>query len=196
MQNKKNLIISAVGLLITMGIVSFVSANQFDNKFKKQKFSPEKQEQRQEVKLAIENNDYEAWQKTKGTCPFAEKITEENFDKFAEMHNLKKDNKFDEAKIIAEELGIKKEKHFNKKGSFCKNSEQKEAIKEAIENNDYATWKELDVKCPFADKITVDNFSKFAEMHNLKKDGKFDEAKIIAEELGIERFGKNRKFEK
>ncbi|NQU99131.1 MAG: hypothetical protein HQ538_00170, partial [Parcubacteria group bacterium] len=62
---------------------------------------------------------------------------------------------------------------------------------EAIESGDYNAFTEAIKDSPmqdkFGDKITEENFSKFVEMHNLKQDGKYDEAKVIADELGFER---------
>lgn len=60
-----------------------------------------------------------------------------------------------------------------------------EAIIQAIENNDYETWKNLMGDSPVADKITADNFSQLVESYNLMKEGKFDEARAMRQDLGI-----------
>jgi len=65
------------------------------------------------------------------------------------------------------------------------NSEQHEAIKEAIENNNYEAWQELMAGKPMAEKITEENFAKLVEAHNLILDGKYEEARAIKKELGI-----------
>lgn len=73
------------------------------------------EEHRQKVEQAIENNDYQAWKQAVTEHglkdPMSEKITEENFPKFVEMHKHMK-----EAEKIAEELGIPAGRHFIVKG--------------------------------------------------------------------------------
>jgi len=67
-----------------------------------------------------------------------------------------------------------------------------EQINAAIQNNDYETWKSLVAGMPNAakmsEKITADNFSKFAEAHQLMNEAhaKMEEARIIMNELGME----------
>jgi len=56
---------------------------------------------------AFQNNDYEAWVNLmEGKGRVKDIITEENFDKFVEMHNLKLAGDIEGAKAIAEELGL------------------------------------------------------------------------------------------
>ena len=65
------------------------------------------------------------------------------------------------------------------------------AIQEAIKNNDYEAWKNLKTEQMNAkmnwmfSKVTSDNFPKFAEMNELLKQGKYEEANKIREELGL-----------
>ena len=67
--------------------------------------------------------------------------------------------------------------------------EMHEQMEQAIENNDYEAWKNIiDSRPRISDAITEENFSKFAEMHNLMQDGKFDEAQAIRDELGFAGF--------
>lgn len=60
----------------------------------------------EDVVTALQNNDYNAWKEAMGDHPMAEKITEENFEQFAEMHKLMQEGKTDEANQIREELGF------------------------------------------------------------------------------------------
>lgn len=67
-----------------------------------------------------------------------------------------------------------------------------EAIKTAIENGDYDTWKGLmqekinnSPMVQTMNMIDADNFAKFTEMHNLMQEGKIDEANQIRQELGL-----------
>lgn len=60
-----------------------------------------------------------------------------------------------------------------------------EAVVAALEAGDYNAWVEaVGEDSPILEKITVDNFSRFVEVHNLRA-----EAKTIMEELGIEKEG-------
>lgn len=57
------------------------------------------------------------------------------------------------------------------------------AIDSAIEINDYDAWaKAIGENAPILEKINKDNFSKFAEAHNL-----MNQARDIMKELGVER---------
>lgn len=64
--------------------------------------------------------------------------------------------------------------------------ERHEAMTDAFESNDYASWKELmGNKGRVTQLINEENFSLFAEAHKLALEGKTDEAKAIREELGL-----------
>lgn len=63
--------------------------------------------------------------------------------------------------------------------------EEHEAIEKAIEENDYNAWKELVGEKGIANKITEENFAKFAEAHRLMEEGKTEEANAIRAELGL-----------
>ena len=60
----------------------------------------------EDARLAIQNNDYSAWKEAIGEHPLAETITEENFPKLVEAHNLMQAGNFEEAKEIREALGV------------------------------------------------------------------------------------------
>src|SRR3989339_1739244 len=69
--------------------------------------------------------------------------------------------------------------------------ETQQAIEQAIENSDYATWAELVGNKPIAEKITAENFDQLQAMHQLRQQAreKMQAADEIAKELGIERRG-------
>lgn len=150
--------------------------------------SPEK---RAEFKEAIDNNDYDAFANAVGEdSKFGESITEENFSQFVEAKNLIEEGNKEDAKVIFEELGIKKGFHRGYKKSFH-DPEKHEAINEAIENNDYNAWVEAKGGLgKFEDSINEENFSQYAEAINLKKAGDYEGAKLIFENLGITKSGK------
>ncbi|OGV10303.1 MAG: hypothetical protein A2237_01545 [Stygiobacter sp. RIFOXYA2_FULL_38_8] len=80
---------------------------------------------------------------------------------------------------------------FNKKMNF--NPEQRaefqanlEAMKTAMANNDYQAWQELNQDSKMAEVIDSQaKFDQMIRMYNLMKEGKFEEASQIAEELGL-----------
>ena len=66
------------------------------------------------------------------------------------------------------------------------NPENRDQIFSAIESGDYQTWKNLmGDRGKITEVINESNFAKFAEMHQLMKDGKMEEAKKIGDELGL-----------
>lgn len=64
-------------------------------------------------------------------------------------------------------------------------AETKTKVDAAIKNRDYNAWKAAVGDAPIANQVTADNFSKFAEAHELREAGKNEEAKAIMDELGI-----------
>ena len=60
-----------------------------------------------------------------------------------------------------------------------------QAMRQAINDNDYAAWAKIMAGKPMADKINQNNFSQFVQMHQLITQGKFDEANKIRTKLGI-----------
>jgi hypothetical protein len=65
--------------------------------------------------------------------------------------------------------------------------EQRQAIHDALENEDYEAFKVAIEDSPLFGVIdTEDDFKKFVEAHVLKEEGKWDEAKVILDELGVE----------
>ncbi len=70
-------------------------------------------------------------------------------------------------------------------GPNC-NSETRSAVKLALENNDFQSWKNLiSENNRVTQFVTEENFSKFSEMHKLMSSGNFEKAKEIRTELGL-----------
>lgn len=64
--------------------------------------------------------------------------------------------------------------------------ERHESMTKAFETKDYKAWKELmNDRGRVTQVINADNFARFAEAHNLAKEGKLEEAKAIRAELGL-----------
>ncbi len=66
-----------------------------------------------------------------------------------------------------------------------------EAVRTAVENNDYNAWVKAIADRPIADVITEDNFSQLVEAHTLRDAGDMEGAREIMEELGIDKHQKH-----
>lgn len=65
-------------------------------------------------------------------------------------------------------------------------AERHEAMEKAFENKDYTAWVNLmQNRGRVSQVINKDNFSKFAEAHELAEQGKIAEAQKIRQELGL-----------
>ena len=197
MNKKYYIAVASMALIITTaGTSIIVSASEIDS----DKFEGKKMHKfeinHDEVKAAVEAGDYATFASLVVDTPLAKNVTEENFDKFVEAHTLMQAGDFEGAKAIREELGFKTKP----RGQFKheRNAENKEIVFEAIETGDYSAWKEAVGDRPIAEKITEENFSQLAEMHNLIQNGDKEGAKAIAEELDIHKkkgkFGKQGKM--
>ncbi|MEY3783774.1 MAG: hypothetical protein RLZZ230_96 [Candidatus Parcubacteria bacterium] len=66
-------------------------------------------------------------------------------------------------------------------------SEAKNAINEALKNNDYEAFKLAIADSPLADIITSpEDFKQFKEAHDLRQSGEIEQAEEIMDELGVE----------
>jgi len=69
--------------------------------------------------------------------------------------------------------------------------EEHQAVEEAIANNDYEAWlAAVGEENKLIEIITEENFPLLVEIYNLKQEGKYEEAREIWQELGIEKAGK------
>lgn len=189
MTSKQLIVIAGAGIL-GFGIGATALTTQAHNVDGKGMMS----EKRQALETALANKDYTAFKNVVGDGPLGEKITEENFEKFITLHQLKKDGNIDEAKKMAGELGLptKKMGHMSPVSK-----EQHAAVEEALEKQDYPAFQAAVSDGPLSKKITEENFAKFAQMHAFMKAGKFDEAKALAKELGLPRkhFGHHKRMD-
>ena len=65
--------------------------------------------------------------------------------------------------------------------------ENRDAMLQALEAGDYSAFKIAVAGTPLADVIdTEEDFKQFAKAHSLKQEGKWNEAKVILDELGVE----------
>jgi len=92
--------VAVLSLLITAG-TSFAYSGPGN--------APEEiQQKHEEMKTIFDNGDFDAWKADMETKAndILDSITEENFDKIVEIHNLKQAGEFEAAKSLAEELDM------------------------------------------------------------------------------------------
>ena len=111
--NNKNFIRNLALFAVIAGVVGISAvgaANPWENGEKKGWDNGERQEQRVEhreaMQAVLEAGDYQAFLELVGDKPISEIITENNFARFIEMHELMETGDREGAKAIAEELGL------------------------------------------------------------------------------------------
>ena len=187
-KNKFYLLTGFFGLLITtLTVSSLVSASDGSGKHFGMRFDSA---QHQAVEQAIENNDFDAWNNLMSDKKMTDVITEENFSQLVTIHQLMEDGDFEAAEALREELGLP---GMHKRG-FKMDPAHHEAMQAAISNNDYDAWLGLIGDKNITEYVNADNFDQFVAMHNFMKNDQFEEAKAIAEELGLPERGKHKKF--
>ncbi len=134
---------------------------------------------------ALQNNDYESW-KQAIQSEVSDLTSQEKFEQLQQVEQLRQDGKYEEAANLAQELGLP--------GRHGQGSADKEAMRTAIENNDFNAWKtamesRISEKqgrlSELSGKLNEDTFNKMVQAHQLRQDGKYDEAKTIMEGLGM-----------
>lgn len=113
------------------------------------------------VKEAIDNEDYDGWK-----TAMIEGLTEEHFQEVVQHR---------------QQMG-------NRHGNREEIQESRSQIREAIENEDYPTWKTIIEAMPeHPQKIeaTEENFQKVLEVHALMTSGDREGADDLREELGL-----------
>jgi len=192
--NKTNILAAAIGVIATTAIVAATSyayqggLSTNNNTQNMGRFNSNQQA----IMDAVENKDYDTWKNLmeEKNNRMAQFITEDNFNKMVEMHEAMQTGDTEKADALREELdmpAIGMGMHGGRGEGFGKNFslQNHEDIIKAIENNDYDTWKNLMGDNPITEKINADNFSRLVDSYNLMKDGKFDEAQTIRQELGV-----------
>lgn len=101
-------ILTAFALALGTGTLFATTSNVFayrgDPNIQGPNYSQERHEQ---MEQAFEKNDYNAWKalvQTRGRV--TQVINEQNFNRFAEMHELREEGKIEEANQIRQELGL------------------------------------------------------------------------------------------
>ncbi|MCA9356324.1 hypothetical protein KC852_02270 [Candidatus Nomurabacteria bacterium] len=115
--------------------------------------------------------------------PQAKNLTDEEKSQLEELHTLVEEGNFEEADKLREELGLPTREEMQARHEEMRANH--EAIKEAIENNDYESFKDLTKDAPFAENVNEEFFAKMVEMHELRQSGDYEAADLIRQELGL-----------
>jgi hypothetical protein len=144
-----------------------------------------------EVQASIDSGDYSAWvQALQGHENLPFDLTEEVFLAFEEAHSLMEKGDREGAAEILEAAGINFPPHtrygFGKgqvmnKGIGHGGSNQ--AVKEAIDNNDYNAWLEAISDTPMKNIANQEIFNKMVAIHDARKAGDREKAKELHREL-------------
>jgi len=67
-------------------------------------------ETREKMWQALETGDYESWKNLKSDRPFVQGLSQEDFEKLVEVHNLRQEGNFEKASKIKDSLGMSKER--------------------------------------------------------------------------------------
>lgn len=116
-------------------------------------------------------------------------LTDEQKDAIIEAHELRQSGDFDSARDVLQKAGVKDRFLGNGMGGNGIMHEKREAIRDAIEANDYDAYVEATKDTLFEQTMTKDMFATLVKAHELRQDGKFEEAEDLLDEVGIERPG-------
>lgn len=118
---------------------------------------------------------------------FFQNLSEEDQAVVEQARELREAGNHDEAKSLLEEAGIQPP-HRSQKGERGEgNSEQREAVKAAIQAGDFAAFQEVAGETRFGGQITEENFGTLGQIHELREAGDREGARALAEEMGLER---------
>lgn len=114
------------------------------------------------------------------------KLTDEQKQTLQQARDLRKEGKNDEAKALLEQSGLPKPPllgRFRHPFQNPPNQENRQAVHEAVMNNDYAKFEELTKDTPFGAKIDEASFAKLAQAEQLRTSGDQEGARNIMKEL-------------
>ena len=190
---KKILPVGLATLLIALvSVAATTSAYQGDPDKQGPSFTPERHEA---MTKAFEGKDFSAWSALKNKEARSnrtnDRINPDNFEKFAEVRQLMEAGKTEEAKALRAELGLSEAPGVSRGSRDVnrKRPENREEFRAAIENKDFNAWSAIisqnDQSSRILDHINAENFDKLIEMHELRIDGKTEEATALRAELGL-----------
>lgn len=178
MKPKKLLIGTGVAAVLITSGAGVASAAELDTGERQMRFRPAirhelSQADKEAIKSALENNDYNAFIAAHGEdSRIAEKMTEERFATLVE--------KFENGEFPGKRHRLRKQM----RERFSE--DQMTAIKAAIEDRDFNAFVAAHSDdARILEVVTEDNFDQFVDMHELRMSGDRDGARAIAEELGL-----------
>lgn len=144
----------------------------------------EMKEKFEEARVAVKNNDFEAWQDALEDHPKGEEFaTQEKFDILVQAHELREAGDEDAAKELLKDSGL----HPHGKRAFgkFKGGEKHGEMKEIMENGDYDAWAEKMSEKGHIDEslITPENFERLQQAHELHVEGDHDAAREIMQDV-------------
>lgn len=111
-------------------------------------------------------------------------LNDEQIEAFESARELREAGDFKAARDALMEAGVDADTMESVRKAM---HEKRDAIKSAVENEDYEAFKVAVAGTPLAEAVdTEDDFNKFVGAHILREGGKWKEAKAILDELGIE----------
>lgn len=111
-------------------------------------------------------------------------LTEDQQSALEDAYTLRKEGDFTAARDTLVEAGIDEEVLRSLREKM---HESRAAMHNALDEGDYESFKAAVVGTPLADIITSEeDFELFLEAHELKRNGEFEEAQELFDELGVE----------
>lgn len=146
----------------------------------------QKHAQHQQVREAVENNDYQTWAEIMADKEkFPAPVTQSTFDQLTAANTLREAGDHEGAKAIIEGLGLKKQ-HGKRRGHGPKDPEKREAVESALESGNYQAWVDaVGADSKRVENVTEANFDRLREAHALRESGDYESAKEIMQELGF-----------
>lgn len=124
---------------------------------------------------------------------FSRTLTEEQRSAVEEAHQLRKEGSVAEARAVLKKAGLNAglmhRFHKGRGGRDMSAAEheamrsQHEAIKDAIDANDYDAFVKATVGAPFMDMVTLENFATLVEAHTLHESGDKAGARALLKDL-------------
>lgn len=171
--HKKRIIVATIALLVLLAVTSgplLVYAV-----IKKVEIRNEAiQAKNAQIEAAILNNDFSTWYSLETDKNLKARINQGNFSLYAEAYHLLQQGKVDEANLIKKQLSLKQD--------FEAVATKSLALDNAIENGDYATWRQIvgsDIP-----QVNQNNFKQYAAAYKLIEAGRIKRASSLMQDIG------------
>lgn len=158
---------AAAALVITTALVAGISSAEQNDGSGFMKMPPE---MNQAVVKALEDNDYDTWKELMGDNKITEAITPENFSQLVKMYQLVQQGDYQGANEIRKELNlpVRPQKVRALAKNIIRSLADREAIDQAIKNNDYQAWvKAINGQGEELSVINESNWSQYVDAQNL-----------------------------